>query len=84
MKQSLKPDQLQLLREIISARCPSLLNRVDTANLSELSREERQVIVSALGNEFASSGVGDNSDINQRGFQIEELIDFINLPNLKK
>jgi hypothetical protein len=82
MKQALKPHQLQLLQEVVHNRCPDLLNHVEATNVNELSREERRIIVSALGNEFASSGVGEDSKINQKGFQLEELIDFINRPNL--
>jgi hypothetical protein len=82
MKQ-LEPSQLRLLQEVVSNRCPQLLNRVDAMNVTELTKEDRQIIVAALGNEFASSGLSENSEINSRGFEIEGLIDFINFPNLK-
>ena len=80
----MKEHQLQLLRSIVSVRCPVLLAQVEASNISSLSRDERRLIVEALGNEFAASGVAENSEPNRRGLQIEELLDIINYPNLGK
>jgi hypothetical protein len=82
MKQILKEPQFRLLREIVGGRCPQLLSRVESADISDLSQEERRIIVGALGNEFAASGTGKDWEPTQRGLQIEELLDLVNRPNL--
>jgi hypothetical protein len=43
MKQILKEPQFRLLREIVGGRCPQLLSRVESADISDLSQEERQI-----------------------------------------
>jgi hypothetical protein len=84
MKQILKEHQLELLRDVIRNRCPELADRVESADISGLNREERQAIINALSNEFTASGVGKDGEPTQRGLQLEELLDLVNRPNLKK
>jgi len=82
MKQELKPNQVTLLKEIVRNRCPTLISRLQTTTLSELTRTERELIIDALGNEFAAAGITEDSEPNQRGFEIEDIIDIVNRPNL--
>lgn len=82
MKHELKPHQLTLLQEIVASRCPTLISRFQTPNPKDLNREERRLIINALADEFGTSGITTSSEPNQRGLQIEEIIDFVNRPNL--
>lgn len=83
MKQILKEPQSALLKEIVSRRCPQLAERTQSADISELDREERRTIIRALGSELMASGLDKDSEPTQRGLQIEQLIDIVNRPNLK-
>jgi hypothetical protein len=84
MREMLKPFQLELLKEVVDKRCPQVADRVQSTDLSGLTREDRQMIVNALGDEFTASGVGKDWEPTQRGRQLEELIDVVNRPNLQK
>lgn len=83
MKTKLTEEQLQLLREIVSTRCPALINRI-TAETAGFNQQERTLVLDAVRNEFAASGVGPDSEPTKRGLKIEELQDIINRPNLRK
>jgi hypothetical protein len=79
-KQQLKPRQLELLQEIVAQRCPELLRRVPSADISDLSRSERKTVEEALGIEFMASGLREDDEPNPRGLEIEHLISIILSP----
>jgi hypothetical protein len=82
MKQTLLEHQLLLLREVVGLRCPDLSQRVMSADITGLTRGERERIVVALGSEFASSGTGSDWEPTERGLQLEGLLDIVNRPVL--
>ena len=84
MKLTLKENQLRTLRGVIAKRCPELVDRVVSADISGLNREERQLLVNAIGNEFAEVGIGEDFEPTRRGLELEELLDIVNRPNLQR
>jgi hypothetical protein len=84
MNQMLKQHQSELLREVISKHCPELADRMESADISGWNREDRRAVINALGRELMASGLDKDCEPTPRGLQIENLIDIVNRPNIKK
>jgi hypothetical protein len=50
--------------------------------MNVLSRKERQMICTAIGLEFTTSGIGPDYEPLPRGLKLETLLDVVNRPNL--
>lgn len=83
MKNNVETSSSMLLQQVVKTYCPQLLSRTESSGVSGLSREERDMIIDALSNEFVATGIGENSEPNQRGLELEGLLDLVNRPNVK-
>lgn len=73
MSLKLPPKLADILREIISERRPDLIQAINASG--PLSDEERDSLRQALTDELVASGLREDDEPNERGLQIEELID---------
>jgi hypothetical protein len=70
------PDLQPLLREVLLARSPELAALVDAS--VELERDSVDAILESLTAELVASGLGVGDEPNERGSQLERLIDEVN------
>src|SRR3954447_17726530 len=69
-------DLRPLLVEVLQERAPELVPLV--ASSVELGRDSVAAILDSLAAELASSGLGPGDEPNERGLQLERLIDEVN------
>jgi hypothetical protein len=79
----LKPDDVDLLRELLQRRAPELLFLIAKAEADTLDRSERLRLCELISAEFAETGVGVDSEPLPRGLKLENLLDRINRPNIR-
>jgi hypothetical protein len=75
-RKQLSPALRGLLKEVVGRRCPDLLGVLDVAPLS-IPRQDRDRIAIALGEEFGATGLRPDSEPNERGLELENLIDYM-------
>ena len=68
-------EKVELLRNVVAARQPELLTLID--NLEGLSNKEIDKLTSLIGDEFMETGLREDSEPNERGLQLEEVIDLL-------
>ncbi len=66
---------LDLLREAVGFQRPDLLPLVDEVVQGRLKAKEKNELRLAVGLELAQSGFGENYEPNERGRQLELLVD---------
>jgi hypothetical protein len=76
-KRQLQPDKVRLLREVILKQQPSLLSLLDVLNVSSLTVEQRESLREAVAAELCVTGLDKNDEPNDRGLQLEALIDYL-------
>lgn len=80
----LKTDEVELLRQVLERHDPDLLPELlPRAQVNELSREERRTLCNLISDEFAATGLSEDSEPLPRGLKLEALLDLINEPNLE-
>ena len=72
---SISQKQMDLLREVLKDRQPDMLATVARAALTTLNQKQRQTICEAIAEEIATTGLKDDSEPNQRGLLLEDIID---------
>ncbi len=75
MENIFKPDQMRLLKEVISKQDPSLLPVVDKLGSVLLTGEQREALREVLEAELSETGLQEDYEPNSRGLLLEELID---------
>jgi hypothetical protein len=70
-----KTEKVELLRNVVAARQPELLPLID--KLDGLSDSEINKLTSLIGDEFMETGLREDSEPNERGLQLEEVIDLL-------
>jgi hypothetical protein len=73
---------LELLREVLDRHAPQLLELLPRAAANTLERSERLRLCEVIAAEFATSGIGSDSEPLPRGLKLEELLDVLNRANL--
>jgi hypothetical protein len=76
MNLRLDDNQKTLLREVLQKNSPEMLSVFDAPAL--LTDEQRIEICRILTDEFCLTGLGEDSEPNQRGMLLEDLIDIVN------
>jgi hypothetical protein len=75
IRHQLKAEQADLLREAVMRNAPTLEPLLPIVGKRLLTENEREHLRAALADELAATGLTDEDEPNQRGLQIEELID---------
>jgi len=70
----LRPEQRELLAELVAVRAPALAGALDRLD-DGVSREVAGAFVQLAGHELAQSGFVDTIRMNERGLALERLID---------
>jgi hypothetical protein len=65
-----------LLRDVVIRRCPELLEVLGRTPLS-VTLDESNAVRQALTDEFCATGLRPDHEPNERGLQLEELIDYL-------
>jgi hypothetical protein len=73
----LKPDEINLLVEVLRKRLPSVLSSSDQINVERIRTAEMEEVCQALTDEFCETGLLPSSEPNKRGLLLEQLIDRI-------
>ncbi len=72
------PEQLRpLLEEVVRKRNRELAGTVLAGEFGRLNTKDYEEIRLSLGKELAESGFGDDDEPNERGHEIESLIDWV-------
>jgi len=71
----LKPEHLVLLHSTIQKQQPGLLHLLTLFGKQQLTEDQREDLRQALIDEFIQTGLRDDSEPNERGLQLEDLID---------
>jgi len=74
---TLNIQELNLLREVVSTHCPSLLPIVVSIGSADLTTDQREEIRNALAAELVQNGLGEDDEPNERGLLLERLIDLL-------
>jgi hypothetical protein len=79
-----RPEDLELLREVLMARAPDRLEQfIEKVRTDSLASAERAQLCELIGAEFASSGLDAESEPTPRGERLERLLDTINRPSIQ-
>lgn len=68
-------ERTELLYNVVAARRPELLPLID--KIESLSEAEINQLTDVVGLEFMESGLQEDSEPNERGMQLEEVIDML-------
>jgi len=85
----LKPDEMNLLVEILKKKQPSLLGPSGNVNTDGLTPSQIEDVCQLLTDELCETGLQPNSEPNSRGLKLEDLIDRLrsganNPPSLRR
>lgn len=81
------PEMTARLESALATKPGSTLlhaNNYRRIDLSELTPQERERLVDAVGEEFVATGLGRDWEPTPRGLSLEELLDSVNRPNLER
>ena len=78
MKISLSAAMAALLREVAGKHQIDVQSFVAVDGSWHLTDEDRENLVEAISTEFSATGLRPDSEPNQRGLQLEDLLDRIN------
>jgi hypothetical protein len=68
--------EIEMLRRILEKRQPSLVPLIE--NPKSMRDHDRRAIVEVLAFELAERGLGEDSEPNDYGIQVEHLMDLVN------
>jgi len=72
------PERLTLiLNDVVSKHCPHLLAVLQDDMPPSVDAEQRSMLRQACGDELCATGLTDADEPNERGFLLEELIDWL-------
>lgn len=77
MEIHLSNEQWTILRHVAKKYCPELLSRMATPQRAKLTPEERYTLCQLLSDELCSTGLNEDSEANERGLALEDLIDVL-------
>jgi hypothetical protein len=66
-----------ILKEVVSKYHPEWLHRLATTTTPALSWDERDELRSSCASELCDTGLGNDDEPNERGYLLEELIDWL-------
>ena len=70
------PESLSsLLREVLERRAPELLTAIQGRSQVVINEHQKGVLQELLGDEFCETGLRGDDEPNQRGLDLEKLID---------
>ena len=84
MTKPLRPQEMDLLREVLQHADPPRGDLLDAAEANTLRREEREEVCGLISREFLLTGLGSDDEPNARGLELEALLDAVNRPNLMR
>lgn len=71
------PEKLRpLLEEVATKRNPKIAAAILTGDLGRLTARDYRQLRQSLGDELCLSGLAPNDEPNERGYQIEDLIEW--------
>jgi len=70
-------EHVRILREIVELRDPSLLPLVDSLPGRGLDEGQREILRGILADELSETGLDPDDSPNERGYVIEDLIDWL-------
>jgi hypothetical protein len=70
-------EQKRQMRAVVSRRRPDLLGIVEALGVGPLTEPEREELRGVIADELADVGLGPNDEPNQRGHDLERLIDWL-------
>ena len=73
----LSDESTQLLREAVAKHNPELLPLVGQLGVTPLTCEQREALRGAVSTEFCITGLREDDEPNQRGLDLEEVIDVL-------
>ncbi len=74
MGRKLGPDEIELLREIVSKRAPDLLALIDSLGVVPLTQEQREELRGVISDEFCETGLREDNEPNPWGVRLDDLI----------
>ncbi len=78
MKIDLPPEMANLLREVAKKHQVNVQPFAAPDGSWQLTDTDREILIDIISREFCAKGLGSDSEPNQRGFQLEELLDRLN------
>lgn len=72
-----KFEKLELLRQVVSKRSPELLEQLSQLDVVPLTDEHRERLRAVVMDEFCDTGLQEDSEPNQRGLALEEIVDLL-------
>lgn len=70
----------ELLREVVSKRCPHLVSSLASLEDIEITDSQRDELWDAVAGEFAETGLKGDDEPNERGLMLEDLIGRLRRP----
>jgi hypothetical protein len=74
MSSRLRPEEIELLRTILSKRAPDLLPVVDSLGVVPLTNERREELRRAIADELCENELREDHEPTPRGVQLDDLI----------
>ena len=68
----------ELLRDVIAKRGLNSMTLRESDGIWFFSPADREILLEGISAEFSESGLSSDDEPNERGFQLEELLDRIN------
>jgi hypothetical protein len=75
---TLTAEAQDLLREVVAKRAPELTPIIEVHPSVRASREDAELLISVVMEEFSVTGLRPDSEPNPRGLQLEDLRDQLN------
>jgi hypothetical protein len=69
-----------MLKEVVSKYHPEWLHKLGASTPPAFSSDERDELRSSCGGELCETGLTDGDEPNERGYILEELIDWLGHP----
>jgi hypothetical protein len=73
-----------LLLKIVQKRAPNLSNIAKSVLKGQAAPTDRKHLCQLINDEFCENGMDENYEPNQYGHELEDLLDYVNRPNISK
>lgn len=77
MKPKLTPKMSDVLKEVIHEHCPDLFSNIESFKIKDLTPEQISQLCETITDEFCATGLKSDSEPNERGILLEELLDYV-------
>lgn len=73
-----------LLLKIVQKRDPNLSNVAKSILKGQAVSTDRKHLCRLINDEFCENGIDENYEANKYGLELEDLLDYVNGPNISK